>query len=184
MTPEYDAQTGKLRLLKYDSDGNGKVDTVSYMDGSRVVRIEIDKDEDGKVDRWEYYGARPEAREGRHLPRRRREGRRLVLRGCRTVPSTRLEISTQRDGKVTRIEHYQQTKLVAAEEDADGDGKIDKWETYDGERLSSVAFDTQHRGVPDRRLIYAPDGNARVEVDVKGDGHFVLASGAAAAPPK
>ena len=56
MTPEYDAQTGKLRLLKYDSDGNGKVDTVSYMDGSRIVRIEIDKDEDGKVDRWEYYG--------------------------------------------------------------------------------------------------------------------------------
>ena len=56
MTPEYDPLTGKLRLLKYDSDGNGKVDTVSYMDGSRVVRIEIDKDEDGKVDRWEYYG--------------------------------------------------------------------------------------------------------------------------------
>ena len=56
MTPEYDPQTGKLRLLKYDSDGNGKVDTVSYMDGSRVVKIEIDKDEDGKVDRWEYYG--------------------------------------------------------------------------------------------------------------------------------
>jgi hypothetical protein len=27
------------------------------MDGSRVVKIEIDKDQDGKVDRWEYYGA-------------------------------------------------------------------------------------------------------------------------------
>ena len=26
------------------------------MDGARVVRIEIDKDEDGKIDRWEYYG--------------------------------------------------------------------------------------------------------------------------------
>jgi hypothetical protein len=56
MVAEYDPQTGKLRLLKYDSDGNGKVDTVSYMDGSRVVKIEIDKDEDGKVDRWDYYG--------------------------------------------------------------------------------------------------------------------------------
>jgi hypothetical protein len=31
MTPEYDPQTGKLHLLKYDSDGNGKVDTVSYI---------------------------------------------------------------------------------------------------------------------------------------------------------
>jgi len=37
ITPEYDPQTGKLRLLKYDSDGDGKIDTVSYMDGARVV---------------------------------------------------------------------------------------------------------------------------------------------------
>ncbi len=85
----------------------------------------------------------------------------------------RIDISTQRDGKVTRIEHYQQGKLVTAEEDGDGDGKPDKWETYDGDRLSAVAFDTQHRGVPDRRLIYGPNGTARVEVDVKSDGHFV-----------
>ena len=27
-------------LLKYDSNGNGKVDTWSYMDGARIVRIE------------------------------------------------------------------------------------------------------------------------------------------------
>src|ERR1700722_7992697 len=55
--PVYDKQTGELQLLKYDSDGDGKVDTWSYMDGTRVLRIEIDKDEDGKIDRWEYYGA-------------------------------------------------------------------------------------------------------------------------------
>ena len=52
MTAEYDKVTGKLSLLKYDSDGNGKVDTWSYMDGPRVVRIEIDKNEDGKIDYW------------------------------------------------------------------------------------------------------------------------------------
>ena len=57
ITPEYDKTTGKLTLLKYDSNGNGKVDTWSYMDGARVVRIEIDKNEDGKIDRWEYYDA-------------------------------------------------------------------------------------------------------------------------------
>src|SRR5581483_10429930 len=55
--PVYDKTTGKLTLLKYDSDGDGKVDTWSYMDGRRIVRIEIDKDEDGKIDRWEYYDA-------------------------------------------------------------------------------------------------------------------------------
>src|SRR5205807_41982 len=55
--PVYNQQTGKLQLLKYDSNGDGKVDTWSYMDGTRVLRIEIDKDEDGKIDRWEYYDA-------------------------------------------------------------------------------------------------------------------------------
>ena len=31
-------QTGTLRLLTYDLNGNAKPDTWSYMDGSRVVR--------------------------------------------------------------------------------------------------------------------------------------------------
>ena len=55
--PEYDAHTGKLKLLKYDANGNGKVDTWSHMEGARVIRIDIDRDEDGKIDRWEYYDA-------------------------------------------------------------------------------------------------------------------------------
>ena len=183
ITPEYDPQTGKLRLLKYDSDGNGKVDTVSYMDGSRVVKIEIDKNEDGKVDRWEYYG--PDRKLEKVGISRAGDGKEDAWSYTDAAGAmTRLEISTKRDGKVTRIEHYQETTLVSAEEDADGDGKIDKWETYDGERLSSVAYDTQHRGAPDRRLVYAPDGTVRVDVDLKGDGHFVPASGAPVAPRK
>ena len=38
--------------MKYDSNNDGKVDTWAYMDGKRVLRIEIDKDEDGKIDYW------------------------------------------------------------------------------------------------------------------------------------
>src|SRR5579862_6717878 len=53
--PVYDTHTGRLQLLKYDSDGDGVIDTWSYMDGPRIVRIEIDQDEDGTIDRWEYY---------------------------------------------------------------------------------------------------------------------------------
>src|SRR5687767_10372697 len=55
--PVYDAVTGRLQLLKYDSNGNGTLDTWSYMDAARVVRIEIDQDEDGKIERWEHYDA-------------------------------------------------------------------------------------------------------------------------------
>ncbi len=172
ISPEYDKTTGRLKLLKYDSNGNGIVDTWSYMDGARVVRIEIDKDEDGKIDRWEYYG--PDQKLEKVGFSRANDGKEDAWSYPGADGSIeRIEISTNRDGKVTRVEHYRKNVLVAAEEDSDEDGRMDKWETYDGERLASVAFDTQHRGTPDRRLIYGADGSVRVEVDAKGDGHFV-----------
>ena len=52
----YDQTTGRLELLKYDANGDGTVDTWSYMDGTRVLRIELDGDQDSRVDVWEYYG--------------------------------------------------------------------------------------------------------------------------------
>src|SRR5712671_913664 len=137
IAPEYDKKTGKLQLLKYDSNGNGKIDTWSYMDGGRVVRIEIDTNEDGRIDRWEYYGA----------------DQRLE----------KVAVATRGDGKATRTEWYASNILVRAEEDTDEDGRTDKWETYENGRLAAVAFDTMHRGTPDRRLVYNPDGTARVE---------------------
>ena len=177
ITPEYDKTTGRLKLLKYDSDGDGKPDTFSYMDGARVVRIEIDKDADGKIERWEHYDASQKLEKvGFSRANDGTEDAWSYLGPGGLV--SRIEISTQHDGKVSRIEHYQQGKLASAEEDTDADGKIDKWETYDGNRLASVAFDTIHRGAPDRRLIYGAGGTARLEVDEKGDGHFVPAPAA------
>src|SRR3989442_626678 len=84
-----------------------------------------------------------------------------------------LKYDANGDGKVNRFEYYEKDVLVRAEEDSDEDGQIDKWETYEGARLASVAFDSSHRGTPDRRLVYGADGSARLEVDPKGDGHFV-----------
>ncbi len=49
--------TGRLRLLIYDADGNGRFDTWSYLDGERILRTEVDRDGDGVVDLWEYYDA-------------------------------------------------------------------------------------------------------------------------------
>src|SRR3954470_23638214 len=105
MSPEYDKTTGKLKLLKYDSDGNGVVDTWSYMDGARVVRIEIDKDEDGKIDRWEYYG--PNQKVEKVGFSRSNDGQEDAW--SYNGPDgkvARIEVSTRRDGKVTRTEHY------------------------------------------------------------------------------
>ena len=179
--PLYDSKTGKLELLKYDSDGDGKFDTWSYMDGARVVRIEIDKDEDGKIDRWEYYG--PDQKLEKVGISRTNSGKPDAWTYSRPDGSTlRVDVATRDDGRVTRIEHYEHDRLVSVEEDSDEDGMIDKWETYEGDRLASVAFDTMHRGTPDRRLIYTTDGEARLEIDQRGDGHFVPAEERPAPP--
>lgn len=162
ISPVYDSKTGRLQLLKLDSNGNGTVDTWSYMDGAHVVRIEIDQNEDGKIDRWEYYDA------ATHLIRvglsRADTGKEdawtyLAADGSEVV---KLELAGK-TGRIRRTEHYEHDRLVSAEEDTDEDGQVDKWETYAAGRLASVAFDTLHRGTPERRLVYGADGSARVE---------------------
>jgi len=182
LSPEYDQTTGKLKLLKYDSKGTGKVDTWSYMDGARIVRIEIDQNQDGKIDRWEYYD------ENRRLEKigfsRANDGKQDAWSypGADGKTIEKIEISTRRDGKVTRTEHYEQDHLVSAEEDTDEDGKVDKWETYEGDHLASVAFDTTHRGTPDRKLTYGPNGSARVEIDQDGTGKWTASAAPIARP--
>jgi len=161
LAPVYDSKTGRLQLLAFDSNGNGRVDTWSYMDGQRVVRIEIDQNEDGKIDRWEYYD------EQKHLTKvgfsRSDSGKADAWSYAGPDGAVvKLEFAGK-DGRIARTERYEHEQLVSAEEDTDGDGRIDKWETYSNGRLLTVSFDTQHRGTPERRLVYAADGSARVE---------------------
>jgi hypothetical protein len=165
--PVYNQKSGRLEELKYDSDGDGRFDTFSYMDGATILRIEIDQNEDGKIDRWEYYGP------GKVLER---VGFSRAQNGVEDVwqyfdhagAITRVEMASTR-GKngalIDRIEYYEHGVLTRAEEDTDHDGTIDKWETYDGDRLAAVAFDDLHRGVPTRKLLYGADGSVRIEVN-------------------
>lgn len=170
--PIYDAATGKLQLLKSDSNGNGKTDTWCHMDGARVVRIEVDENDDGKIDRWQYYDR--DQRIEKVGSSTRMDGKEdtwayHALDG--TV--TRVDSSLHQAGKVSRIEYFEKSALTWAEEDTDGDGRMDKWETYEAAKLTAVALDTAHRGVPDKRIVYDADSNGRVEVDFQGTGRFV-----------
>jgi hypothetical protein len=154
-------QTGKLRLLTYDSNGNGKPDMWSYMDGGRIVRIEIDKDEDGVIDRWEYYDANQKLE--KVGTSRANDGKVDTWAFPPDGNTVRVELSTKRDGRVTRTEFYEGGVLVRAQEDTDGNGSLDKWETYANGVLTSVAFDTEGAGRPTRRLVYDEKGNVRIE---------------------
>ncbi len=173
LTPVYDQNTGKLQELKYDSNGDGIVDSVCFMDGGRLLRIEIDKDQDGRVERWEYYrGERELEKVGIS---RANDGKPDAWSyPAEAGQLTRVEVSSARNGTVDRVEHYDGDVLVRAEADTNGDGRMDRWETFADGRLSSLAFDTTFRGSPDRRLTYRPDGEVVAEVDADGDGRFTI----------
>ena len=48
----YDKTTGKLSQLTVDVSKDGKPNITSYMDGPKFLRIEIDTNEDGRIDRY------------------------------------------------------------------------------------------------------------------------------------
>jgi len=178
---EYDPASGRLQRLAFDTTRDGRNDAVGIMDGARVQRIEADEDEDGKIDRWEFYDANG------HLEKAgfSRQGNgimdALAFYGA-DGDVQRVEMSTRGDGHFNRVEYYESESLVRVEEDTSGDGRVDKWETYtvDSRRgpgrspsIATAAFDDYARGVPSRRLVYRPDGSVlRVEIDQDGDGIF------------
>jgi hypothetical protein len=171
----YDSATGRLSRIVFDANKNGKNDTVSYMDGARIVRIELDLDENGKVERWDLY--RPDGTLDRVGLASRNDG--VMDSQAFYSPAgalERIEISTKRDGRFDRTEFYENNVLVRGQDDTNGDGRPDKWDDYSprpnhavGEpayAITATAFDDTGSGRPERRFVYAANGTvARVEFD-------------------
>jgi hypothetical protein len=150
------------------------------MDGARPLGARVDRNEDGKIDRWERYDVR---------------GRLTKVGFSRSDNGTadawafsgpdnrveRVEISSVGDERrIDRWEYYDPARagfngrgaLIRAEEDTDGDGKPDKWETYEDGTVKSVAFDEDGDQVPDRRLTYQGSGLASIESQPDASGRF------------
>ena len=157
--PTYDRTTGRLKELTFDRNGNGTIDTWTDMDGARPIRSRMDTDEDGRPDRWEYYGPAAElvkvgfSRKGADRPDA------WAFQGPDGAVE-RIEMSSTADeGRIDRREFHSGGALARAEEDTTGDGRVDKWEEYDGGVLLRAAFDENGDGAADRRLTY---GNGRL----------------------
>jgi hypothetical protein len=151
--PIYSKQSGRLEALVSDRDGDGALDTRAVMDGTRLNRVELDRNADGRPDRWEYYA--PDASDPPRIER--------------------AEESDGAEGRITRREFYAQGVLDRVEEDTDADGRIDKWERYAAGVLHAVELDLAGGGRPTQRLIYSNGGVARIETDRDGDGVFEAA---------
>lgn len=171
--PTYDVATRQLMRLDVDTDKNGIVDQRTYLRGGTPLRSEMDADEDGRIDRWEYVtpsgdlisvgtSSRGDGVEDRWTFVAEEAGLR------------RVDIATGRTRHVDRREFFRETELVRAEEDSNEDGRPDKWEHYVDGRLRQVAFDTSRAaGRPDRRFSYDARGVlSLVEHDDDRDGNF------------
>jgi hypothetical protein len=182
----YDLETGKLAEITYDKNKNGRIDTWTKMNGTVPVSSRIDTNEDGQLDRWETYGPdgklvqvdweRPPV-PGPDNPNKTFTGK----------PNATAYVTA--DGVVERIEYYETSdvtgqkditrrewynaakQLTRAEEDSDGDGLMDRFETYANALLSTVEFDEKkpYDGKPDRRMTYSPEG-ALVLIETNPDG--------------
>jgi hypothetical protein len=178
--PTYDHVTGRLRELTFDANANGRVDTWTDMDGAKPLRSRIDRNEDGKIDRWEHYGA-----DGRlaKIGFSRNDGGKpdaWAFSGS-DGKVQRIEISSTADeSRIDRWEYYDPLRagpdgrgaLARAEEDTNRDGKRDKWETYEGGAIKTVAFDENGDGVADRRFTYAGSSVRLIESDPDASGRF------------
>ena len=70
--------------------------------------------------------------------------------------------------------------MVRVEEDTNGDGRLDKWETYQsGARVKTVEIDENHDGRPDRRLTYANNELATIEWEPDATGRYLKKEAAA-----
>jgi len=155
VTAVYDAG-GAIRRIDYDTDRDGRIDLRAYLLNGRTVRIEADGNGDGIVDRWEYYGGNGGLdRLGTSSESDGVEDTWVVQTG----EQMRIDISTRRDGVADRHELHENGIVVSAEQDTNGDGRIDQWQRFDHGTLRELLIDTTlASGQPDRRLVYADNG--------------------------
>jgi hypothetical protein len=154
---------GQLRIVEYDSNGDGKPDFITHHRGTRNPdRIEIDTNLDGHLDRWEYYDASGALVKVGAATRGDRPDRWTFL-GPDGFPS-RVEYDQDGDGKPERIEYFDKGRLVRVEVDGDRDGRVDRWQDWSPGLLAHEDLDTDGDGKPDRRLFYDAGGRVtRIE---------------------
>ena len=165
VSASYDDYSRRLVALAADQDGDGRMDQWSYFDGARPLRGEKDVDADGRIDRWEYFDA------AGALLMVGTSSREDGIEDTWTWPADatgvgRVDHSRLRDRYVNRREFFVGGMMARAEEDTNGDGRMDRWDRYESGVLRQAEFDTTFgSGRPDRRAVYDARGRfERVEV--------------------
>jgi hypothetical protein len=171
----YDDRTGRLKELTSDANGNGRIDTWTDMDGNRALRSRQDRNEDGRLDRWEYYDHAGKLVKVGFSRRDNGKPDAWAEPGADGRISRVLVSSTGDEARIDRWESYDSAdpeRIAAVEEDLNGDGKPDKWEKYSGGQLQIAEFDENRDGRPDRRLTYQAGALVLIESEPDETGRF------------
>jgi hypothetical protein len=137
-----------------DMNHDGKPDMYEYFDASgQIRRREIDLGEDGVISVIEYY-----------------EGGKLA----------RKELDAARRGKIDTWDFYDVAtgKRVKRERDTNGDGRVDQWWTWEGDKVT-IAMDRNFDGQPELESQVVLGGEGAVTKD--GGASLTSAAGDAAA---
>jgi hypothetical protein len=170
--PTYDKATGRLKQLTFDHNKNGVIDTWTDMDGARPVFTKQDRNEDGRMDRWEYFDANAALVKVGFSRRDDGKPDAWAFQGA-DGKVERIDVSfTSNEQKIDRREYYGNDVLIRSEEDTEGDGRADKWETYENGGVKTAAFDDDRDGRPDRRFTYEGSGLAYIESQPDAAGNF------------
>src|ERR671912_1139636 len=170
--PTYDKTTGKLTELTFDRNGNGRIDTWTDMNGAKPIRSQSDLDENGTLDRWEYYDDQGKlVKVGMSRNNDGRPDSWAFAGPDGTV--ARVEVSsTSNEKAIDRWEFYRGADLIRVEQDTNADGRPDNWETYENGSLKTTAVDENGDGRPDRRLTYADGALVLIESEPDTTGAF------------
>ena len=113
-------------------------DQYFYDDNEQLLRIEKDKNQDGKIDLWEYYAGDPKP--------------------------VRVEVDENHDGEVDLWHFFFGPKMVRQEQDTDRNGTIDLWVELDPKgRPATEKRDTTGSGKADFFLFYEHGQKVRIE---------------------
>jgi hypothetical protein len=116
----------RVREVLIDADADGRMEVSAKIESGQTggVGAGFSLANDGVIDAWVYRDA----------------SNRLV----------RIEVSTKRDGRVDRWEHYTNERLAKVELDTNGNGRPDRWQTFDAGILMETVPDVNEDGQPDR----------------------------------
>jgi hypothetical protein len=113
----------RLKEVALDADGDGVMEAGATATDANIAGAGFSLANDGVIDAWAY----------------RNTAGALV----------RVEVSTKRDGRIDRWEHYRNDRVIRVDLDTDGNGRPDRWQTFEDGILIDTFIDANEDGRAD-----------------------------------